>query len=294
MTDLEYCKNVLYPKYGIKSLNDLSLDDFRKLPLFVEGESKEIRLLDDDKKYGIIYFKPTIYSFTYNRTGIVEGSNSLRVECSKILVEYLKSKGIQHSYLGDYGKDFVLTRIIPEGPTENIEVVIKAFHTGTSKHRYYKMNQSKVRSNHPLYKGMPIRDMDAYPVPIVRFDWRNPFFVEKEGKKVTMADEVLCDDQADWFIDVKEAKKTALKTYYELQDFMGEHNIMIYDLCLFISQDGKTVYGEISPDCGRYRHYDLGSLDKDVWRAGGSSEKVLEKWKLLCDLLKEPVQGYVE
>ena len=39
-------------------LKDLTLDIFRKLPLFVEGESKEIRLLNDS--VGIIYFKPTI------------------------------------------------------------------------------------------------------------------------------------------------------------------------------------------------------------------------------------------
>ena len=49
--------------------------------------------------------------------------------------------------------------------------------------------------------------------------------------------------------------------------------------------DGKTVFGEISQDCGRFRHFDLGSLDKDVWRSGGSSELVLEKWQLLLDLI---------
>lgn len=286
MSDLEYCKTVLYPKYGIKDLKSLTKDQFKQLPLFVEGESKEIRKLDDN--FGIIYFKPTIYSFTYNRTGIVEGSNVIRVKCSKILVELLKQKGIKHSYVGDYGDEYVLTRIIPEGPTENIEVVVKSYHTGTSKHRYYKMSGQKVRSNHPLYAGMKISDMDAYPVPIVRFDWRNPFFVtDKTGKKTTMADEVLCDDQADWFIDTKTAKQTAMRTYAILQDFLAEHDIMIYDLCLFISQDGETVYGEISPDCGRFRHFSLGSLDKDVWRAGGSSKKVLEKWNLLYKLITE-------
>lgn len=73
----------------------------------------------------------------------------------------------------------------------------------------------------------------------------------------------------------KEARKTALKTFNILSDFLQTKNIVIYDLCLFISEDGKTVFGEISPDCGRYRHYDLGSLDKDV----------LEKWNLLHQLI---------
>lgn len=89
------------------------------------------------------------------------------------------------------------------------------------------------------------------------------------------------------YIDVKEAKKTAIRTFQILSDFLGEKNIVIYDLCLFISEDGKTVFGEISPDCGRYRHYDLGSLDKDVWRSGGSSKDVIDKWNLLYEMICE-------
>lgn len=255
----------------------LTLDIFRKLPLFVEGESKEIRLLNDN--IGVIYFKPTIYSFTSNRTGIVEGSNIPRINVSKVLCELLKENGINHSYIDYYG-EFVITHIVN---APNIEVVVKANHTGTSKHRYFGMNKSKVRDSHPYYSGMIIEDMQPYPEPIVRFDWRNPFC--HPVTKIQLADEVLCDAQADLFIDTKEARKTALKTFNVLSDFLQTKNIVIYDLCLFISEDGKTVFGEISPDCGRYRHYDLGSLDKDVWRAGGSSKDVLEKWNLLHQLI---------
>ena len=102
-----------------------------------------------------------------------------------------------------------------------------------------------------------------------------------------LADEILPDQLADLFIDVKEARKTAARTFSLLSDFLAEKDIVIYDLCLFISEDGKTVYGEISPDCGRYRHFDLGSLDKDVWRAGGSSEQVIEKWNLLYKMIMD-------
>ena len=31
---------------------------------------------------------------------------------------------------------------------------------------------------------------------------------------------------------------------------MTAHDIVIYDLCLFIAEDGETVYGEITQDCG--------------------------------------------
>lgn len=265
-------------KLGIK-FKDLTLKEFRTLPLFVEGESKEIRLLNDE--IGIIYFKPTIYSFTSNRTGIVEGSNIPRVKACSILCEYLKENGINHAYI-DYADEFIITHIVKN---PNIEVVVKANHTGTSKHRYFGMNNSVVRESHPYFSGMKIENMESYPHPIVRFDWRNPFKHPETG--MPLADEVLCDDQADWFIDVNKAKKTARTAFMLLQNFMNEKNIVIYDLCLFITEDGKTIYGEISPDCGRYRHYDLGSLDKDVWRAGGSSEQVLEKWNLLYKMISE-------
>lgn len=274
----ELAHNLIKEKLNV-SFKDLTLALFRTLPLYVEGESKEIRLLNDD--IGIIYFKPTIYSFTSNRTGIVEGSNIPRVKCCEVLCEVLKVNGINHSYI-DYGDEFIITKIIKDAP--NIEVVIKANHTGTSKHRYFGMNESKVRESHPYFGGMEIKDMQPYPTPIVRFDWRNPF--QHPTTKVQLADEVMCDEQADLFIDVKEAKKTAVRTFQVLQNFLNEKDIMIYDLCLFISEDGKTVYGEISPDCGRYRHFDLGSLDKDVWRAGGSSKDVLEKWNLLHEMIK--------
>lgn len=272
----EEANKLLEEKLGLR-FDELTLEKFRTLPLFVEGESKEIRLLN--KEIGIIYFKPTIYSFTANRCGIVEGSNIPRINVSKILCELLKQNGINHAYI-DYSKEFVLTHIV-EAP--NIEVVVKANHTGTSKHRYFGMNQSSVRKSHPYYSEMEIRDMQPYPTPIVRFDWRNPF--QHPTTKEQLADEVLCDEQADLFIDVAEAKKTARRTFSILSDFLNEKNILIYDLCLFISEDGKTVFGEISPDCGRYRHYDLGSLDKDVWRAGGSSKDVLDKWNLLHELI---------
>lgn len=276
MTTKEEVRELLKNVCGVE-FEHLTLDIFRKLPLFVEGESKEIRLLNDN--IGVIYFKPTIYSFTSNRTGIVEGSNIPRINVSKVLCELLKENGINHSYIDYYG-EFVITHIIN---APNIEVVVKANHTGTSKHRYFGMNKSKVRDSHPYYSGMTIEDMQPYPEPIVRFDWRNPFC--HPVTKIQLADEVLCDAQADLFIDTKEARKTALKTFNILSDFLQTKNIVIYDLCLFISEDGKTVFGEISPDCGRYRHYDLGSLDKDVWRAGGSSKDVLEKWNLLHQLI---------
>ena len=58
-----------------------------------------------------------------------------------------------------------------------------------------------------------------------------------------LADAVMCNVHADYYIDVKEARKTAAMTFSVLSDFLAEKDIVIYDLCLFISEDCKTVYG---------------------------------------------------
>ena len=83
--------------------------------------------------------------------------------------------------------------------------------------------------------------MEPYPEPIVRFDQRNPFW-EPDTHKM-LADDVMCDAQTDYYIDVKEVRKTVAMTFSVLSDFLAEKDIVIYDLCLSISEDCKTVYG---------------------------------------------------
>jgi phosphoribosylaminoimidazole-succinocarboxamide synthase len=282
----------------IHSLQD---EEFRALPLVVEGESKEVRYAGNGLV--VIRFKPTIYSFTANRTGIVPGSDVLRLRASRLFIEVLREAGVSHAYR-DISDQWVLADLILQPSTEHdpqpfrpadlnsqdierlpiappIEVVLKRMHSGTSKHRYFRMAGHPVRAGHPFFAGKKFAPEGAYPTAIVRFDWRNPF-QDPSGK--ALADEILPDSVADWYIDVPQARSTALKVYDCLSEYLSERDIVCYDLCLFITEDGKTVFGEISQDCGRFRHFDLGELDKDVWRAGGSHELVLQKWQTLLDL----------
>jgi len=141
---------------------------------------------------------------------------------------------------------------------------------------------------YPLGPARSTRPRDTgpghgYPAPFVRFDRRNPLRHPKTGERLT--DEGLGDEQADWFIDTERARLAAKRVFKALSDFLAPRDIVLSDLCLFVTHDGETVFGEISQDCGRFRHFDLGSLDKDVWRAGGSSEQVLAKWRTLVDLI---------
>ncbi|MBN2496286.1 MAG: hypothetical protein JXR96_16960 [Deltaproteobacteria bacterium] len=285
-------------------VHSLTPERFASLPLVVEGESKEVRYAGGGKV--VIRFKPTIYSFTANRCGVVEGSDVPRLRASRVFAGVLQQAGIPHAYR-EISDRWVLADLILQPQTQHvsqpfrpvdldaeqlsrlpiappIEVIVKRMHSGTSKHRYFAMAGHPVRQSHPLYAGMRFGPDDAYPAPIVRFDWRNPIR-HPDGRR--LADEILPEPVADWYIDVERARGTALRVYEALSEFLAERDVVLYDLCLFITEDGETVFGEISQDCGRYRHFDLGSLDKDVWRAGGSSEHVLEKWQLLAELISK-------
>lgn len=318
------------------NIKKLTTEEFKKLPLVIEGESKEVRYAG--KGMVVIRFKPTIYSFTENRCAEVPGSHIPRLRSSKVFVELLKKNNIKHAYK-EFTDEFVLADLVmphevefnkygikpfvppdlsketieklPRAPP--IEIIAKKYLTGTTKHGCIGMSGSKVRKSHKFYSEMIIEPDGALPEMIIRFDWRNPLNHKSKGKKIAdqileginqkefsniyeirkrieawgdrVADVALPLQIADLFIDVKKAQRTAFLSAKIIEEFLATKNIVFYDLCMFISEDGDLMYGEISPDCGRYRHLDLGSLDKDVWRAGGSSKDVVEKWNLLTKLI---------
>ncbi|MFO0555687.1 MAG: non-canonical purine NTP pyrophosphatase [Polyangiaceae bacterium] len=288
-----------------------TLDDeaFAALPLVIRGESKEVRYAGRGSV--VIRYLPTIYSFTHNRSGVVPGSELLRLRAMRQLLEVLRAAGLRHAYRTVTDK-WVLSDLVMPAEVEfakygvpafdppdltreeklalakapPIEVVVKRYHGGTSKHRYRGMDGSTVRTSHPLYPHMPIRVSDAYPTVVVRFDWRNPL---RDANGDRVADEILPTCMADWYLDAARAERTARRAFSALEQHLGDRDIVIYDLCLFIAEDGETLYGEVTQDCGRFRHFELGHLDKDVWRAGGSSEQVLAKWALLSEMLERPI-----
>jgi hypothetical protein len=229
----------------------------------------------------------------------------------KTLIPMLQAHGIDHAYQEISEKTgFIIARKIQPDQDPNVEVIIKRYNGGTSYHRYYGLDKHPTRPDHPFWPGKIVGKMDPFGAPKVRFDWRNPFFnpdkvAAMRGKnpqlmpepykwppdlraKIMMQDEVMGEDFADEVIDTKAARRTALWTYTVLQRYMARCDIVIYDMCLFITADGKTVYGEINQDCGRFRHLDMGHLDKDVWRSGGSADDVLAKWTMLAYMLENP------
>ena len=277
-------------------------ETFSSMPLVAEGNSKEVRYMGDGLV--AIKLKPTVYSYTHNRAGEIEGTDDLRLRASKALIQIAQKAGAYHTYRGFNDGLIVSELVMPEStgeeintfvptdlPTDRreriskatpIEVVVKRFHTGTPKHRYFGMSGTTARNGIGFGSGQPIKEDQKYPQLVVRFDWRNPMH-SPNGER--LADEVLPETMANWFIDVESASQTARAAFGGLERALGSVGLELWDMCFFITQDGKKIFSEISPDCMRVRSAD-DSLDKDVWRSGGSSELVKNKWAQFVDIVE--------
>lgn len=268
----------------------LTIETFKTMPLVVEGESKEVRYCGNGEV--IIRLKPTVYSYTHNRAGVIPGTDTLRLRAIAALLPIMQNAGVRHTYL-EVNDHWIRSRLVLQPATTTnplpfrpddlslaetqsfpiappVEVVVKKVHGGTPKHRYYRF------SEYPTRDGSHIHPERHYPQPFVRFDWRNPMH-DNNGER--LADEVLPEPMADWFIDVSAAQQTALTAFNVLSEHLRARGLDLWDICFFITNDGKTLFGEVSPDGLRVRAADGVALDKDVWRSGGSSAVVKDKWQ---------------
>lgn len=278
-------------------------DTFKDLPLVAEGNSKEVRYMG--KGLVAIKLKPTVYSYTHNRTGEIEGTDNLRLRASKALLEVVAKSGATHTYRAFNDGLIISELVMPESTGEQhndfipmdltieqrdrvaraapIEVIVKRFHSGTPKHRYFGMSGTAARQGIGIGSGRYIKDDAKYPQLVTRFDWRNPM-VSPNGER--LADEVLPETMANWYIDVVQASQTARAAFGGIERSLGAVGLELWDMCFFITEDGKKIFSEISPDCMRVRSKDE-SLDKDVWRSGGSSQLVTEKWTKFVEIVEQ-------
>jgi phosphoribosylaminoimidazole-succinocarboxamide synthase len=250
-----------FTKTKLPQMSTFTQQVFDTLPEITRGESKIIK--NYNNTFEIIQLIPSIYSHKQKRAGIVDGSDILRMkmsrDCLSILSKHSTLYNVHHwQYIGE--KFIVAKKLIGETP---LEVVIKTQFVGTDKHRY---------------PGL-VPDNSLYPKPYVRFDYRNENS-HPEGD-VCIARPLLENLK---IIDTKTSERIALQTFKWLEQHFLTINIRLVDMCFFMTKDGKKIYSEISQDNARYKLYDNGciqDLDKDVWRSGGSSELILEKYTQL-------------
>ena len=317
---VEKVLSVLNPNLTMKAIKDMVLilpnpdnyddDSFDKLPLVDQGHSKIIRAIDSN--FTLVGYKPTVYSHKSQREGVVKLTDQERMKMTRSILYILDAEQIPHAYIYIGTKYILCKRLDPQRDIPPIEVIVKKCCVGSDKYRYNGIDRLIGRS------GMPIVEPDRreYEDLLVRCDYRNPnhvfckksddpnvkmdtelvypkYLTEEEEDailsdptiyKKPKGDETVCDDLADKFMNVSATKTLARKTFQVLDKHFKKMGIYFEDVCFMITTDGTHHYSEISQDCGRYKKIEengMTDLDKDIWRAGGSSEHVREKWAQL-------------
>ncbi len=261
--------------------------DFSSLPLLVKGDSKEIRLLTP--RIALAQFMPTVYSYTFNRYGLVPGTEEVRARFSAELFRRMASEPgsvqLPTAFLGLI--ESAIGPLLAEEVVEacNLEVRVKRFHIGSPVHRY-----RRVEDHPTAFGGSPLQRWSRFEEPLVCFDWRHPLH-DDNGER--LADEPLADDYAALWIDsVPKAKHLARETFKWIERRFTRVGLQLVDICFFIDRTGSVIFGEISPDCMRVRDRasgDAEALDKDHWRSGGEPHEVLMRYRRLHELVFGPL-----
>lgn len=260
--------------------------DFDALPVLVQGDSKDIRLLTPS--ISVARLIPSVYSFTENRYGQVPGTELIRARFSAELFRALDCMpGARHlatAFLGlveSAAGPLLAERVVQPS---NIEIRVKRYHIGSPLHRYL------YTERYPTARGgKPLQRWSRFETPVVCFDWRHPM-TDEHGKR--LADEPISDDYAGvWLDDPQRAKQLASDTFRWIEDLFARNGLLLIDICFFIDQSGSVIFGEISPDCMRVRSQaadESEALDKDKWRSGGEPQEVLARYGSLYQLVFNP------
>lgn len=200
---------------------------YDKLPVFFEGNSRVLKQTSTPQHL-ISRLKPTVFSLEANGPVVVPGVDIPRANINALLCSWLHRNNIKTSTI--HTQDgYILTHkeIVPP-----IEVVVKSALVGSPKHIYKKMNEVPTRFGSNLEHGQ-IHE------PYVRFDWRNP---------LPHQDMCLPEGLADHFIDVQQARHTALNAFKLLKTHLNKVDLDLIDICFFMNTAGDTICGEISTD----------------------------------------------
>jgi len=281
--------------------------------LFTEGESKKIFQIITNSQYlsplVIIILKSTIYSHTKQATGEISGLGQIRSKGTIMFLEMAWRNQIHHAYRSVNPNGIIIADFVDTKP---VEIVFKKYCEGTDKHSYYGITQN---SDIVLETGEYI--CGTY----IRFDWRNPNHIsvktgtniilnpyyylleEHYGKEAFFAkflktqdrarpfgDKAVCSDILEQLIDVPQTRETAMKMVCTMQSYLTQLGLEAKDGCFMLDKSGKVFWSEVNQDCLRVQ-VKVGheSLDKDIWRAGGSAAKdqVVKKWNAFNDLMYE-------
>ncbi|MBT5021936.1 hypothetical protein HOK51_03620 [Candidatus Woesearchaeota archaeon] len=287
---------------------------------FIEGESKkffEIKSTNLKPKIALIELKPTMYSFTYNRYGVVEHTDILRLKFWRLFASMLNNNVSNHvtkkkqdklitkdaeklipknfpfisNYLGQtihknktYAIVFLANSIPP------LEIIWKNYLVGTMKHNLKTVDQHKTKlTNKKITLGKPINYESKFPKDIIRFDWRNP---------LPDKDECIPDEFAEFYINTSTARSVARMASLMLNRLLQSKGYELVDLCYFMNYSGTRIHSEITPDGMRIKQKQSEnqkqnkkqnktqkqkSFDKDLWRQGKDKDTIVRVWSELFE-----------
>ncbi|MFA6462304.1 MAG: phosphoribosylaminoimidazolesuccinocarboxamide synthase [Candidatus Woesearchaeota archaeon] len=258
----------------------------------IEGESKKVFASSKlaSRKIALVELKPTLYSFTHNRYGSVEGTDLVRMDFWNLFGTWLNTYSCNNYFFPQTSSGDNLTdHLLPNVPFLSnflgrvdyqdrkfavinffdhlppIEVIWKQYLVGTMKHNLKGVNLARTRYGGPIeYEG-------KFPKDFIRFDWRN---------SLPDKDECIPEGFADFYIDTNNARIVALAASRALNTFLGCRGYELVDLCYFMSEGGNQICSEVTPDGMRIRK-NGNSFDKDLWRRGKDGDTLLRTWREL-------------
>jgi len=235
------------------------MKDFASLSLFFEGNSRIIKQLSDGRL--ICRLKPTIFSWEDGGYIYVPGIDAIRLKLNAILCDVLHKNGVKTSTI-DTLEEYIIMEKYEIPP---IEVVVKGSFIGSPKHIYKSIEKSQTR-----FKSFIPHKHNPY----VRFDWRNP---------LPLDDQCMPEELANYFIDVEEAKKTALSSFHILQSYYLNYDLDLLDICFFMNTKGNVICAEVSTDNCRLAYV---GENIDVHRVMNGKDKK-EKAATILNLLMD-------
>ncbi len=273
-------------EYVVPKIDNMTNEEFNNLPLVIDTNSKIVKKYNN--KFHIIKLKPTVYSFIKKGINIIEGTDIERLILTKNIIELISRYEIPHSYYY-VGNNLIITKsLYNDIDIPPIETIVKRFYIGSDKHNYYNLNKYNNRFGKPM-----TNDKFEYNKLLVRFDYRNPDFNPDNNK--VLGDIVMCDDLADEFINVDNAKKLVKKCFEILYENFQKINFILYDCCFFVLSNGNELYAEISQDCTRIKPNNMNDeKEKEIWERGGSSEEyVLKRYKIIRNKFEEYIKNNI-
>lgn len=221
-------------------------------PPAIRGRSKEVWELGRGEC--LVRLLPTLRSYTHARDEVVPRTEVLRLDFYELAAERLAAAGVPTVFRERLGPDLYRAAFRPHPP---VETIVKNAAYGSTLRNYPGLFAEGAR----------------FGRPVVKFDLR------LEPEDVPIADDYV----RELGLRVEEVKALALAVNDELRAWLAPREVV--DFCLVVAADGDayTVVSEISPDCMRIRSGDGAAWDKDLFRAGASPERIVERWQALVD-----------